>query len=854
MIAMLFTDVEGSTRLATRLGPRWVGVLGDHHRIISAAIAAEGGWVDGTEGDAFFATWSDPAAAARAAVASLRALRAHRWPADVGVLSVRMGLHVGYVERTDTGYVGLEVHRAARVGAAAHGGQLLLSAAARELIHDAVATESLGSHRLKDFPVPEGLFCAVVDGRGAASFPPPRAHEARPTNLPAGLPRLVGRGPELDELCSLFTVGAERLVTLTGRGGSGKTSLALVAAASLLDAHPGGVWLVSLASVASDAAVLPAVAAAVGAEGELGSASLDAIRPRLAERGLTLMLLDNLEHLSSAAAEIASLLDALPDVRVLATSQVPLRLATERVVALDALDDDAALALIDSVAARRSRAPVVTSAEDRDALLDVVRLLDGLPLALELAAARLSLMRAGQLRDRLQRSIELLREDRSDRPARQRSLMATVDWTLDLLSDESRRLFERLGSFAGAVELETLETVLDGDRVVVLDSLPELLDVDLVRRVETGDGRIRFGLPEALRQIAAHRLARAPDGERWRRAHAEHVTAVEWAAATVGVPRRTFRAAVEAAPEAQIALGWAWERDPELAARLAAAYASVLADHGRVRETREVLAPLARHPPADPEVRAYAAVAECYTYIAVAELERGIDLLEHAIALPLSSETTAWTLLMLACVRLYTGDTDRARTEHARASEIARAHSPGLLSMALMLEAQASIVTGDLDAGQALLAEAERVGLPHEIYFLDRRETLYADLEIARGHHRAGLAHLAASLEAASAAGNELQVAFDLGTLANTLAIVGDDRAAVEVEGLLQAHITELGGPGANFVNSPGGNTARLASQQRLGPEATDELLMRGRRVPAAERVERACSLAGTSAATHAVS
>jgi class 3 adenylate cyclase len=203
-IAMLFTDVEGSTRLATQLGPRWAEVLAEHHRIVGGAIAAEGGWVDGTEGDAYFATWSDPAAAARAAVASLRALRAHAWPADVGELKVRMGLHVGHVERTGTGYVGLEVHRAARVGAAAHGGQLLLSAAARELIRDAVATEPVGSHRLKDFPMPEVLFCAVVDGLGAASFPPPRAHAARPTNLPAGLPRL---GPETTR-ASCWNAGA----------------------------------------------------------------------------------------------------------------------------------------------------------------------------------------------------------------------------------------------------------------------------------------------------------------------------------------------------------------------------------------------------------------------------------------------------------------------------------------------------------------------------------------------------------------------------------------------------------------------------------------------------------------------
>ena len=215
-------------------------MLADHHALLAASIAAAGGFVDGTEGDAFFATFADAAAAARAAVSALRALRAHPWPAEVGELKVRMGLHVGHVERVATGYVGLEVHRAARVAAAAHGGQLLLTATARGLIGDVVLTESLGTHRLKDFPVPEPLFCAVVDGRGAATFPPPRTPDVRPTNLPAGLPALIGREDDLDRVRDALLVDGERAVTLTGRGGAGKTSLALAAAAGLLDEHPGG--------------------------------------------------------------------------------------------------------------------------------------------------------------------------------------------------------------------------------------------------------------------------------------------------------------------------------------------------------------------------------------------------------------------------------------------------------------------------------------------------------------------------------------------------------------------------------------------------------------------------------------
>ena len=232
---MLFTDIEGSTRLAATLGAVWSEVLASHHRLIRDAIEAEEGFIDRMEGDAFVATFIDAAAAARAAVTGLRALREHRWPDGVGVLAVRMGLHVGYVERRATSYVGLEIHRAARVAAAAHGGQLLLTAAARALIGDTVASESLGVFRLKDFPTPEPLFCAVVDGRGAAAFPPPRTYETRPTNLPAGSRALVGREDELLQIRGAFLSEGERMVTVTGRGGAGKTTLALVAATSLLD-------------------------------------------------------------------------------------------------------------------------------------------------------------------------------------------------------------------------------------------------------------------------------------------------------------------------------------------------------------------------------------------------------------------------------------------------------------------------------------------------------------------------------------------------------------------------------------------------------------------------------------------
>jgi class 3 adenylate cyclase len=379
-IALLFTDIEGSTRLASELGDAWPAVLNEHHRIVGTAIAEAGGFVDGTEGDAFFATFEDPVAAGRAALAAQRALRAHRWPEVVGELRVRMGLHVGRVQRTEIGYVGLEVHRAARVAAAAHGGELLLTTEARELVGGELVTESVGMHRLKDFPAPSMLFCAVIDRRGAAFFPPPRTESVRPTNLPAGRPPLIGRDAELAEVVGALTADGERLVTITGRGGAGKTSLALLGGTQLLDGHPGGVWWVDLTTVASPDEVEVAIAAVLGAESDPDGSVEAAITTRLRNSGATLLVLDNMEHVLGAAETLCGLLDRLPDLRLVVTSRMPLRVDPERVIALGALDERSALELIARSVGRRGQQPASTDA-DGVALREIVRLLDGLPLA-----------------------------------------------------------------------------------------------------------------------------------------------------------------------------------------------------------------------------------------------------------------------------------------------------------------------------------------------------------------------------------------------------------------------------------------------------------------------------------------
>ncbi|HEX3510848.1 MAG TPA: AAA family ATPase [Solirubrobacteraceae bacterium] len=842
-IALLFTDIEGSTGLARELGSEWAGVLADHHALVGGAIAAEGGFVDGIEGDAFFAAFVDAEAAARAAVQALRELRSHPWPREVGELGVRMGLHVGRVERRATGYVGLEVHRAARVGAAAHGGQLLLTDAARALIGDAVPVEPLGAHRLKDFPAPELLFCAVVDGRGAAAFPAPRTEQVRPTNLPAGAPVLVGREDDLGQLRSALLAEGERLVTLTGRGGVGKTSLALVAATGLLDEHPGGVWLVGLATVSTPDEVLPAVAFAIGAEGDVSSSPLEAVIAHLRERGPTLLVLDSVERLVAVAPTLASLLAALPELRVLVTSQTPLRIAAERCLPLDALDDEAALALIARVARRRGAA-LSAEAADHAALLDVVHLLDGLPLALELVAARLAVLSPAQLRERLPDSAELLKDAGGERPERQRSLRATVEWTLDALDERARALFARMGAFAGPVELEDIEAVTGREGLDTLVALEALLEVALVRRVESGDGQVRFGLPEALRQIAASLLDATSDGKRWRRAHAQRQhdllsAAPVWLSATAPLEK-----ALAADAEAAAALRWARENDDMLGASLGAARACLLSDSGRVRETLAVLEPLLEKASGDPAVDGRALVAHSHSLAMIDRLDDSLVSAERAVAIAPDAMTRALALTQRSVTLTFRGEHEAAVHDGEESVAVARTLGPAALSGALLLAAQAHLFEGDLGGAAERLAEAERIGAPADASKIRAADTLRGDLAIAADRPADALEHYANSLEAAQAREDHLQVLFDLMGIATALAALRDDDEALEVVGLAAAQSLDISGPGSTTVAHLLGSDSLLAAEERAGATRAGGLKARGNAVPAGNRVTHACQLA----------
>jgi predicted ATPase/class 3 adenylate cyclase len=837
---MLFTDIEGSTRLAASLGSGWAEVLADHHEIVDGTVRSHGGWIDGVAGDGFFVTFSDVRAAAQAAVSAQRRLRAHAWPDRVGELRVRMGLHVGQVERRGRGYLGLEVHRASRVGAAAHGGELLMTGVAAELAHDVVASQPLGAHRLKDFPTPVALFCAVIDGRGAADFPPPRTLELRPGNVPAGPPVLVGRGTDLARVRSALLEDDERLVTALGRGGMGKTSLALAVAGELLDEFPGGVWWVDASQERDVEGLRSAIARScrISTPGPFE----EWLETGLGSLGATLLVLDNLEVVVGAGGFVEALQRRLPDLRVLATSQLPLGCRHERRVPLDSLSASDGIELL-----RRTAERLEIPLEDDPACADLVALLDGLPLAIELAAGRLRLFGPAELVERLRGSTTILRDRSGHRPDRQRSLQAALEWSLDLLEPEARELFARLGAFAGPVELGEIEAVVGGDDLDVLAAVEALLDVALLRRVETGDGRARFGLPEAVRQEAARRLDSGA-GDVWRAAHAQRQRDLVWPVRFFEIVELSLvQTARQAAAETIRALEWAWEHDHELARELALGRAPLAVSSGSFREMSTLVDRVLADPGDDPEVvdfaRVVALARDAYAGARDDLESRGRSLLSeiedaHARLLCLVN-------LMVGCVQ--DGRPQDGLPEIERAVTLARELGP--VAYASMLAAQAALLVeiGRYDAADAVIAECEQAAGSLRSTVLRRIDLTRAELALARGEVAGALDWFARALTTAELAADHTEMHVIMMLLLRAFARVGRDRAMLEVYGISLAQADERSEQGmTGLLGWREPEPAVAEALTRLGPEGV-AIVDAGRALAPDQRVKRVCALAFAS-------
>ena len=753
-VTFLFTDIEGSTRLLHELGDEYAEVLAEHRRVLRDAFARHGGVEVDTQGDAFFVAFSRASEALAAARDAQSAL--------TGPIRVRMGVHTGEPLVTDEGYIGIDVHRAARIASIGYGGQILVSQSTRDLCGPD-GLRDLGQHRLKDLTAPERIYQL-----GEGGFPPLKSLNT--TNLPVASNPLVGRETELAELSAMLNDG-ERLVTLTGPGGSGKTRLSLQVAAELLDDFPGGVFFVPLAPLTSAQLVRPTIVRTVGAR------ELEEIADRHA-----LLVLDNFEHLLDAAPDVTALLEAGPTAKVLATSRAPLRLRDECEYAVDPLSEGAAVELLVQRArrVRRDFTPDECAAE-------ICRHLDGLPLALELAAARLRTMDARTLLERLDRRLPLLTGGARDAPERQRTLRGTIEWSYDLLSAELQELFSKLAVFAGTFSLEAAEVVAEA----TVETLGALVEASLIKAL----AGTRFLMLETIREFALERLAELPHVETLGERHAAYYRALTVTASLdTDVPNEQQPEIVF--PEVanlRAALAWALEHDEiefglALATALEQFWVFGYTEEG-MRWFRAFLERADDAPPLlrAPALRSFASSAHfsgdfelaerlCGESLAIYEQEKN----EHGIAVLL--HRLSISALEHGDVQLARDRAERSLVLHRRLVDDKGACQPLSLLGALALQA------GEVERGVALLEEsaalAKNIGWR---WWRAGTQSALAEVALAQGRVDDAKCLLRESLELAQQIQDRVGLSWYLSQFALAFALDGDTAKAGRIWGAVEA-------------------------------------------------------------------
>jgi predicted ATPase len=672
-VTFLFTDIEGSTRLLHELGDAYADALTEHRKALRECFVRHGGVEVDTQGDAFFVAFARASDALAAAADGKAAL-------ESGLIRVRMGLHTGEPLVTEEGYVGIDVHRAARIAAVGYGGQILVSQSTCDLA-GAEGLRDLGHHRLKDLTAPERIYQFGDD-----DFAPLRSLNT--TNLPVASNPLVGREPELAELTALLT-DSERLVTLTGPGGSGKTRLGLQVGAELLEDFPGGVFFVPLAALSAPELVRPAIARTAGVR------RLEELADRRA-----LLLLDNFEHLLGAACEVAALLEAGDSAKVLATSRAPLRVHGECEFAVDPLPESDAVVLL----VQRARS-VRRDFQPDENVKEICRRLDGLPLALELAAARLRSLDSAALLERLDRRLPLLTGGARNAPERQRTLRATIEWSYDLIPDDLRALFARLAVFSGTFSLEAAENVADCS----VETLDALVEASLVKAL----AGTRFLMLETIRELALERLADLDDVAELHEQHARyyHSIAVSACLDTDVAAEQRPEIVIPEAPNLRAALTWALETgETEFGLDLLVALEQFWVLGYTAEGMRWFSAFLERADAAPPLLRARALRSFGSSAHFAGEFDLAERLLEESLAAyeQLADENGIAVLLhRLAIIALMRGEVERASALGERSLELHRrlANDKGAAQPLALLGAIA-LQSGDRRQGLALLEES----------------------------------------------------------------------------------------------------------------------------------------------------
>ena len=762
MVSMLFSDIEGSTVLLRRLGDRYLDALEGHRRILREVWATYGGTEMGTEGDSFFVVFPKAADAVAAAVDGQRGLDGNCWPGGER-LRVRMGIHTGTPGVYDGDYWGMDVHLAARIAAAAHGGQVIVSAVTgrHTQLPDGTTLRDLGTYHLKDIPEPEHLLQVTIEGL-QSDFPPPRTL-GTPTSLPATATPLLGREPDLARITGLLDEPEVRLVTLTGPGGAGKTRLAVGVANEMTSRFPGGVYFVPLASVTSEEVMWTSIAEVLDVPPQLRGR----VTAYLAERTL-LLVLDNLEQLPDADKVVAEIIEGAAHVRIVATSRRALGLIGEYqhpVVPLGLPDDEADAEQSAAVQLFVQRAQAVRpafalTADNVAEVVAICRRLDGLPLAIVLCAPRIRLLSVKELLARIDQALDITSTS-SVAPERQRTLRETIAWSYDLLGPEHRTLFRRLAVFSGGADFAAIEAVATGTDP--LDAVAELHDANLVTLSDSPDGSTRITLLETIRQYAEDELRATDEADLVRGKHATYFAGLAENLETL--KRSRYNPALERAEtdldNFRAALGWAAEQDVPTSLRLCSAVGWLWLVGGSFAESRR-----------------------WHEYVVA---QAGTS----------SSPDLAACLRGLSNVLLVQGEASRAHEIAVRALEMARElEDPAGIAFGMTVLGTVQRRQGDLEAAQRTLAEAvERLRHVDDEWRLARVLSHLGGVEEELGRFDRAEELLRESLAITEVLGDTHEVAVQGQNLAYLLTLAGRVDEAGELARGLVPTIVALGSP-----------------------------------------------------------
>src|SRR5712692_9243067 len=846
-ITLLFTDIEGSTLLLQHVGEQYSHVLAQCRQSLHAAFQRFHGHEVDTQGDAFFFAFARATDAVSATVAAQRILASHAWP-DQAAVRVRMGLHTGEPQRTAEGYVGLDVHHAARIMSAGHGGQVVLSQTTRDLVQrdlpDGVSLRDLGEHRLKDLQHPSHLFQLVIAGL-PADFPPLGTLDTHPHNLPVQPTPLIGRERQVTAVQQLLLREDVRLLTLTGPGGIGKTRLGLQVAAELSDHFTDGIYFVNLAPISDVELVVPTIAQTLCVKESTTRSMLEQLQAFLQEKML-LLLLDNFEQVLSAASRLSDLQALCSHLKLLVTSRAMLHLSAEHEFAvpplalpdLKHLPDLVRLSQYEAVALFIARAQALkpdfqVSNATAPAVAEICARLDGLPLAIELAAARIKLLPPPALLARLGRRLAVLTSGVRDAPARQQTLRRTIEWSYQLLDADEQRLFRRLSVFVGGCTLQAIEAVCAAvdtqpPAVSVLDGVASLIDKSLLRQIEQEAAEPRVVMLETIREYGREALAASGEAEVTHQAHAAYSLALaEAAEQTWNGPWQAvwFGRLEKEHDNLRAAMNWLLEqKEAEVALRLGTAlwWFWYTQEH-RHEGWNELSRALERSEGVTVPLRARALWATGSLAGSLGHVERGEVLCQESVALfrgigdiqgmgdatfhlahvafarwdlaaarSLFEESlvflretgdktlTAWALGALALVVLYQGEYARVHPLAEQARAICRevGDTTGV-TMSLMTLARAVFWQGELVRAQTLaeegLASASETGSTSaEALAL----ALHGEIALAQGETTTARLLIELSHRRWQKVGNQGMLASTSALQAKVLAVEGDHRAA----------------------------------------------------------------------------